>query len=301
MAVNGRVSPVGRIWSLNGPDHEFARLTGIMSGPPAFTPDGQWVVYLGVETLNGQMSIRKMRPDGSDDRLLAMMPRFAPFGVLKMRVSPDGQFVAAASMATIAVVNLDGPARPSWHDRESGSQDYIRMVGWTPDSRELLFLVKQRGADVAEEPVLLRALDVDSGARRTIGEVVPRAYLSPGWDPRSGVRRVPLSTNTTTHREKLAGKRYRFALILMDAESGQREIITEDSCWWGNVSMTADERWLAYAVCEPEGEGARIREVHLRDLATRWRNGRVGGRRPGHASGSSGRASGSAPAGGADR
>ncbi|MCZ6747135.1 MAG: ABC transporter permease, partial [Acidobacteria bacterium] len=75
MAVNGRVSPVGRIWSLNGPDHEFARLTGITSGSPAFTPDGQWVVYLGVETLNGQMSIRKMRPNGSDDRLLAMMPR----------------------------------------------------------------------------------------------------------------------------------------------------------------------------------------------------------------------------------
>ncbi|MCZ6599704.1 MAG: hypothetical protein O7A07_02575 [Acidobacteria bacterium] len=56
------------------------------------------------------------------------------------------------------------------------------------------------------------------------------------------------------------------AAIVMDAGSGQREIITEDSCWWGNVSMTADERWMAYAVCEPEGEGARIREVHLRDL-----------------------------------
>ena len=267
MAVNGPVSHVRRIWSLTG--HDFARLTGIMGGPPAFTPDGQWVMYPGVEPLSGRMSLRKMRPDGSGDILLTKLSRFAPFGVSELKVSPDGRLVAAADMIQLAVIKLDQPAEPAWYGRDLGLQDYIRIVGWTPDSRELLFLGKQRGADAADTPVLLRALDVDSGVRRTIGEVAPRADLSPGWDPRSGVGRVPLTIATSAwDRDKLTHKPYRYALILMDAMSGHRETITEDSCWWGNVSMTADERWLAYAICEPEGEGALIREVHLRDLET---------------------------------
>jgi hypothetical protein len=107
---------------------------------------------------------------------------------------------------------------------------------------------------------------VNSGTRRTIGELASQTYLASGWDPRGGVRQVPLTSTTTVGRGKPAGERHRFALILVDAGNGQQELITEDSCWWDNVSVTPDARWLAYAICEPEGDGARVREIHLRDL-----------------------------------
>ena len=91
--------------------------------------------------------------------------RFASWGNRPLApVSPDGRFVAASvASGELLLVSLDGGASKV----VPGSGPSEIPIQWTPDGRNLLLF------DPAVLPARISAIDLDSGRRRLVRELLP--------------------------------------------------------------------------------------------------------------------------------
>jgi serine/threonine protein kinase len=110
---------------------------------PQFTPDGKWLVYQTMGTREITRFLKKVPLDGSASSMkLTDKASFAP------ALSPDGKLIAciyrpqAGAPNKIAVISIDG-GHPIKVFEVTGGND--RPVRWTPDGRELAYVVTKRG------------------------------------------------------------------------------------------------------------------------------------------------------------
>ncbi len=122
-------------------------LDGILS--PAFSPDGQWIVFCGQQ--DGRSDLWRIRVDGSglerltDDRFLAQEPRFAPDGKRIVFVTDQGVEADFENLlfseARLAILDLQTRA-VSLLPAQAGSNI---SPFFFPDGRHLLFLSDRSG------------------------------------------------------------------------------------------------------------------------------------------------------------
>jgi Tol biopolymer transport system component len=127
---------------------------------PAASPDGSTIVF--VSNRDGQTGVWGMHVDGSDQRLLAHLPRPS-----WLSVTPDGQYVVCASL---------GDAEPAtWRVPIAGGQPTLIAAGIdrpavSPDGR---FLAGINVASTAAQLALVTMPLDGSGPPRVLGTIAP--------------------------------------------------------------------------------------------------------------------------------
>ena len=137
-------------------------LAGI-SGPPAFSPDGQRVAFVR-DTL-GEASLLTASLDGSGERVLAS---YKPPEVIypdRVAWSPDGKtlaFVHYSPQRVLTTIAAEGgPAQPV----AGAHWDGIRDLTWLPGSRHLFVAGRRLGAS---GPMQLYEVSLEGGEARQI-------------------------------------------------------------------------------------------------------------------------------------
>jgi Tol biopolymer transport system component len=109
---------------------------------PQWLPDGKRIVYLRLSTsLTGDRTIMSRDVDSGEDRELL---RGSGDLRLPFAVSPDGRHLAAATydrtsrQSTVLLVPVHGGASREAL-RAEGPPAIVGIVGWTPDSRSIIF------------------------------------------------------------------------------------------------------------------------------------------------------------------
>jgi Tol biopolymer transport system component/tRNA A-37 threonylcarbamoyl transferase component Bud32 len=127
---------------------------------PAVSPDGSTIVFMS--NRDGQTGVWRMNVDGSDQRLLAHLPRPS-----WLSVTPDGQYVICASL---------GDGEPAaWRVPIAGGQPTLIAAGIdrpavSPDGR---FLAGINVASTAEQLALVTMPLDGSGPPRVLGTIAP--------------------------------------------------------------------------------------------------------------------------------
>ena len=119
------------------------KLTGI-SGPPAFSPDGQWIAF--VRKTISEFSLLTASLDGSGERVLVSY-RETPFsGTQRVAWSPDGKTIVFAHFSPQPVLTTiraeGGQARPVAGARWNLVYDFT----WLPGTRDLVVAGRQQGS-----------------------------------------------------------------------------------------------------------------------------------------------------------
>ena len=134
------------LWRLNVATGELKQLTfGKYASLPSCTPDGKWVVYLGLQATDSVRHIFKVSTDGGTPLELAQGYVYSPV------VSPDGTLVAygrdegqgANSKSKFVVQRLEG-GPPLQETEVPSTYTWIRL-GWTPDGHALTYIRNTTG------------------------------------------------------------------------------------------------------------------------------------------------------------
>jgi Tol biopolymer transport system component/predicted Ser/Thr protein kinase len=120
---------------------EQRRLLRDVDGPISFSPNGKQFAFMrGVAQEHNRVEIRIANMDGSDERLLAVLPMYIPF-IQGVAWSPDGKTIAAPTMPrtkgkrfVLSAINVaDGQARELYAGWET-----IGRPSWMPDGSSLV-------------------------------------------------------------------------------------------------------------------------------------------------------------------
>jgi Tol biopolymer transport system component/predicted Ser/Thr protein kinase len=156
-----RLKPSGDLYQvplLGGTPRKL--LVGI-SGPPAFSPDGQRVAFVQY-TSSGEASLATASLDGSGERVLASYK--PPDGIYLSRVawSPDGKTLAFVHVSPqLAVTTIGAEGGPGEAVAGSHWRD-IKDLTWLPRSRDLIVAGVQSG------PVQLYEVSLEGDETRQI-------------------------------------------------------------------------------------------------------------------------------------
>jgi Tol biopolymer transport system component len=157
----------GELWTMRGDESGRRRLTRSGAGfdlDPAWSPDGELVVFRSSRDPSPSEGLLVIRADGTSERVFASGGTFADW-------SPDGRHV---------VFSAEGPARISIADRDGSS---VRALGpdgecsaWSP-AGELIAFCKLEGANWNAWVVRTDG----SGERRLTND--PGGEYPQGWSP----------------------------------------------------------------------------------------------------------------------
>ncbi len=165
---------------------------------PAWSPDGQWIAYLGI-TSGAQVppttAVHLVRPDGSEDHILAVpagwssTPTWAPdsrsllvrheIGSVESCVDPSapgcGQW--ADREAHLVVVPVDGT--PARRVGPSSAVEFLDRYAWSPDGRMIVARVETGAA--GDQGVAL--IDVATNTWRVVADESGFGPISLSWQP----------------------------------------------------------------------------------------------------------------------
>jgi Tol biopolymer transport system component len=149
--VRWKINDSANIWRMNLDGNEQKRLTeGRQDFSPSISPDGQWIVYAGVE--GGSSAVMKVPAGGG-----------APVRVTNLcadnpAISPDGKWIACtvvsdpADRPKLAILPFSG-STPDKAFELSTTVEVPPLV-WTPDNRSISFIETVDGvSNVWKQPV----------------------------------------------------------------------------------------------------------------------------------------------------
>jgi eukaryotic-like serine/threonine-protein kinase len=147
------------------------KLAGI-SGPPAFSPDGQRIAFVR-ETLS-EFSLLTASLDGSGERTLASYKETEWIGTQRVAWSPDGKTLAFAHFSPQPVLTTigaeGGPARPL----AGAYWNWILDLTWLPGSRHLVVAGSPQGEFGTVATSQLYEVSVEGGEVRQITQDLSR-------------------------------------------------------------------------------------------------------------------------------
>jgi Tol biopolymer transport system component len=128
------------IWRLNIATGELKQITrGQDDDSPSCTPDGKWVVYMGVSKEDSSFHIFKMSIDGGTPtelaRGIASQPAVSPDGKLVAYTRLDGQ--GASAKLKFIIQKMEGRSPII----EINAPGLAQNIGWTPDGNAIAFLL----------------------------------------------------------------------------------------------------------------------------------------------------------------
>ncbi|MFQ5719639.1 MAG: hypothetical protein ACE5IK_08810 [Acidobacteriota bacterium] len=241
------------------------RAAGLGAGSPAFTADGDWLVYLTTDWVSMTVSIRAVHPDGTaDHEVLGHLTGPGWFVADALSVSPDGTMVALTRGWVLAVGALTPDRTSTMLDLRAMPKEQARVVGWTPDSSEIILLFNPTSPATPEttgRTSRLEAFDITTHERRVIRVLSAYSSVSTRWQPAAGIETVPViespespwKTGPRPFNEK------QFTLSLVDVMSGLDQRISSTACWAESVSLSADGRRLAWVECPSDAAWQAVR------------------------------------------
>jgi len=227
--IGGR-SGSGLATGAPGGDLAPTRFMKVTDGPgveafPSLTPDGRNVVY--ASSVGGNSDIYRLRIGGLNPVNLTAgvaendtMPAVSPDGeriVFRSERMGGGLFVMGATGESPRRVSEDG-FNPSW----------------SPDGKNVVFATEAIGSWGSRlMHSLLFVVDVDTGARRQLGEM---DAVQPSWSP-NGERIAYWTTVGGGQRD----------LFTIPAAGGEPVAVTNDAPTDWNPVWSADGRWLYFS------------------------------------------------------
>lgn len=206
------------------------RFIQVTDGPgveafPSLTPDGRTVVY--ASSVGGDSDIYRLRIGGLNPVNLTAgvaendtMPAVSPDGeriVFRSGRMGGGLFVMGATGESPRRISEDG-FNPSW----------------SPDGKSVVFATEAIGSWASRlTHSLLFVVDVDTGARRKLGEM---DAVQPSWSP-NGERIAYWTTVGGGQRD----------LFTIPAAGGEPVAVTNDAPTDWNPVWSADGRWLYFS------------------------------------------------------
>lgn len=241
------------------------RVGGRLTFRPVLFPDGKRVAYLSQRDALGlrsdRASLHVVSSDGSGDRLLLDdLDAAYPVSTSEPVVSPGNDRVAVLSGRTLHVSSVDTPDRlevPLPANRWGSP----RIVAWSRRGDEVFVLDSSRDMS---STATLTAISVPEGRKRTLFEERDASAWPPfEWSPTTskGCSVIPLVVRHRSPEDAYA------QLVLIRAD-GEEPIRPAAPACSSAVSITSDERTLAYASCQVAPRGKSPAEVRVVDLRT---------------------------------
>ncbi|MFZ5858919.1 MAG: TolB family protein [Chloroflexota bacterium] len=136
--------------------------TMVLASSPSWSPDGQWLAFVGSSPDDQHSDIYKIRIDGSE---LIRLTNINPQGKGNVTWSPDGRFIAYSyqdKVSGIAVVNADENTTQVLTDVSGNAYSPT----WSPKSNQIAYLyVEKLGA-----PIVLVVMDADGKNTKLLKE-----------------------------------------------------------------------------------------------------------------------------------
>jgi serine/threonine-protein kinase len=270
-----RMREGGRGWLQRRFAHELqaAPIGDVMANDPAFSPDGEWVVYRV-----GQL-LKRVSVNGGASQTLATLPSDALIGVAW---DQDGAMLIGSARAGLQRVAADGGPLTTVTSPEGGLHMWPEVL---PGGRGVLYTFGETptGGDI-------RVLDTASGKSRPLGEGANARYVRTGhlvffrdgslWAVPFDVGRLEMRG---TPRAVLAGVRTAASFSISDTgtlvylpeapaqtrslvwvnRQGTEEALPIDAGAWSNPRLSPDDRFIAMPL---RVEGV---DVWIWDLASR--------------------------------
>ena len=236
------------VQGLAGGDRAFDLGGGIWTGELFFSPDGNRLAFERFVSGSGlQLAVLDLG-DGSvrplaDEQHTGLA--WSPDGALlaRARWAPQGTLLETLDVASGASVEIE---------RSSGSDRWLR---WSPDGRRLAFLRSWSGG-AAE----LRVVALDSGETQVL-DAQPWPDAPPAWSP-DGTRLAWTSASAAFLRVRLHD-------VAHDEPAGE---VTEPQADAANARFSPDGDWLSYVRIRRPSDGAILRTLVARQLASGFSN-----------------------------
>jgi WD40 repeat protein len=147
------------------------------SGSFSWSPDGQWIVFVGLNDRDDTKNeLFLLRADGSDQRRLT----FAPHWKDSPSWSPDGRLIAYMDFGSdglsgdIVTIQVDGTIS----HKLTYTPGIESNPAWSPDGKRIAFIYQENRLS----PGFLFVMDSDGSNRRQVS-AVPNTYGQLAWSP----------------------------------------------------------------------------------------------------------------------